>query len=126
MTNGIRSLLFSSAFLLLAPLAATSQEPSNSSDRGITITASAGLTSAYRGGETYLISALLSRPEAVPVEVAFEYTPAPWLGNAKIFWLGSRIPLGTLPNALYAGWRGGFVDGPRANGLLADLHFGCR
>lgn len=126
MKNGVRSLLCSSALLLLAPVAATSQEASDPSDRGMAISVATGMTSAYQGGETYWVSAVIPTSGTVAVELALEYTPTPAVGNAKIFWLGFRTPRGTLSNTLYAGGRGGILDGPSASGWLVDLHFGVQ
>ena len=118
--------LLSSALVFGAPIAGTGQEAIDSSDHHITATVAAGLTSAYRGGDTYLVSALYSRPDAVPVEVAFEYTPAPSFGNAKILWIGVRTPRGLPVSTFYAGTRGGLLDGPSYNGLLVDVHLGLQ
>lgn len=123
--NRIPPLLLSSGLVLL-PVDAVSQETRRSPDLGVEIAALGGYTSAYRGGATHLVSARFSRLSGLPIEVAFEYTPTPMVGNAKIFWLGLQSPDGAVGKVFYAGARGGFVDGPSYDGVLADLHVGLQ
>jgi hypothetical protein len=92
----------------------------------VEFTALGGLTTAYGGGVTFLGSAVFAKPFGVPLELALEFTPAPAIGTAKILWLGLRHPRGILVNGIYTGIRGGLLDGPSANGWLADVHVGHR
>ena len=119
-------LLLLVALALLTPVEAKGQETSASSDLRVSVAVVGGHTTAYRGGATYMVSALFSRASSVPFELAYEFTPSPSRGNAQLFWLGLRTPRGMPAPGFYAGTRVGLLNGPSHNGLIGDLHIGLQ
>ncbi len=92
-------------------------------DGSVRIALAAGHTSAYQGGPTYLLSVLLPRSGALPIEFAAELMSASERGTAEAFWLGLGSREGWLGGALHLGARAGIVQGPYESEVLFDAHF---